>query len=248
MKNLWHSISNKVFCGSVNSRINDLVDHLPYEQLDYDVTKFVVFNQIPGDYLEFGVYEGRGLVRMYKRMLYHWKSYARHAGIYGHEWDPSYWDKMRFIAFDSFEGLPEAHESVDPKHFSKQGIYQMPLCRFQETLRKEKLDLSKVLTVPGWFKESLTDETKKKWNIEKACAIFIDCDLYESGVPVFRFITDLIQDGTVLIIDDFFRYGGHPQRGLQRAYGQWLEQNPQISTSELTRQGANRLAFVCHKD
>jgi hypothetical protein len=47
----------------------------------------------------------------------------------------------------------------------------------------------------------------------------VDCDLYESAVPVFNFIEPLLQPGSVLYIDDLFVGNrGDPSRGLARAF------------------------------
>jgi hypothetical protein len=53
----------------------------------------------------------------------------------------------------------------------------------------------------------------------KIALVNIDCDLYESAVPVFRFIEPLLQEGTLLYIDDFYAgYCGSPRRGVARAF------------------------------
>jgi O-methyltransferase len=47
--------------------------------------------------------------------------------------------------------------------------------------------------------------------------IWVDCDLYESTVPVLDFITEYIQDGTVIIFDDWYSFRADPDRGEQKA-------------------------------
>ena len=32
----------------------------------------------------------------------------------------------------------------------------------------------------------------------------VDCDLYQSTVPVLAFLADLLQDGTVVLFDDWY--------------------------------------------
>lgn len=220
----------------------DDADH----QLFYDVANFVVYNQVAGDYLEFGVYQGDSLAKMYQSLLFQWKAYKKHAAQFHHKYNSSYWQDMRFIAFDSFAGLPATQSNDTPVHFSTAGIYSMPVERFWTNIKDKGVQASKVITVPGWFDDTLTTAVAKKHEICKASIIFVDCDLYESAVPIFRFITDLIQDGTVIIIDDLFRYKGHPQKGIRRAFSEWLEKSPHIAVSELTRCWANRVAFACH--
>ena len=47
----------------------------------------------------------------------------------------------------------------------------------------------------------------------------IHCDLYESAVPVLKFLEPLLQEGSVLYLDDYFvGYRGSPRQGVARAF------------------------------
>lgn len=106
------------------------------------------------------------------------------------------------------------------------------------------MDLHDVVTVPGFYDKTLNDETKQRIRIERAAAIMIDCDLYESTVPVLDFITDLVGQGTIIIFDDWYRYEGRPDKGEQRACNEWLEKNPQIELLKYWQQGPQSVAFM----
>jgi len=218
------------------------------ENLIFDVTNFVVFNQIAGDYLEFGVYLGNSMIQTDSWMKVHWKEYL---GIEVTQnikinLDTNFISDKRYFAFDSFKGLPYSSSPETPLHF-REGAYNSSLESFKNNLEKNSFDLSKMIPIAGWYNDTLNHELKLRHKLSKASIIFIDCDLYESAVPVFNFITDLIHDGTVLIIDDFFRYKGHPDRGIQGVYNRWIKENPYIHTAELARCCANRIAFVCNR-
>ena len=215
------------------------------EQFSYDAANFVVFNQIPGDYLEFGSYTGESMTSFYRHVYFHWRSYCVHARKYQHPVEETFFQQKRFFAFDSFEGLPASKDPSLPTHFAKSGSYAMSEQEFLQTLKDQGINIQSVIPVKGWYDQSLTPELKTKKSLKQAAAIYIDCDLYESAVPVFRFSTDLIQDGTVIMIDDFFRYRGHPHQGVQRAFREWRERHPEIFLQELTRCRANRIAYVC---
>lgn len=132
---------------------------------------------------------------------------------------------MRFFAFDSFEGLPEGSEK-ESGQFQK-GEYSASLERFNANLQQAGVDSKDVQAVKGWFKDTLTPETKKKLGLKAAAVIWIDSDLYKSAVPVLDFITDLVVDGTILVFDDWFFFKGNPNKGEQRAFREWLAKNPQ---------------------
>ena len=75
--------------------------------------------------------------------------------------------------------------------------------------------------IEGFYSDSLTSELQQRMltSTRQAMLITIDCDLYESAVPVFKFIEPLLQEGSVLYIDDLYAgYKGSPQRGVARAF------------------------------
>ncbi len=233
-----------VISDETNRLTERLHDYYSADQLFYDVANFVVYNQIPGDYLEFGVYRGDSFSQVYQRLYSQWLSFELHE-LQGDRHDPDFWQKKRFFAFDSFAGLPKTASMDTPTHFQA-GVYQASMDSFLKNIISKNVDLSKVVAIPGWFDETLNEEIRVRWKLTEACVIFIDCDLYESAVSVFGFITDLIREGTVIIIDDYFRYGGDPRKGVQGAFREWRARCSRLQVSELARCNANRVAFVCH--
>lgn len=219
------------------------------EQLLCDVANFVVFNQIPGDYLEFGIYRGETLARTFALLCSHWEDYREIERVQGVPiaYDERYLDSKRFIAFDSFQGLPKSSAHDRPLHFV-QGVYKASTAEVRQAATTVGLTEDRLLLVEGWFADTLTRATKQRLNLQTAAIVFIDCDLYESAVEVFHFISNLITDGSVIIVDDYFRYKGHPRRGMRRALSDWLAANPEIAVTELTRCSANRVAFICHRE
>ena len=187
----------------------------------------VVGNGIEGEYLEFGVYKGDSFARAYTRFKKVGDTMPR-----------------RFIAFDSFEGLPESNEPHKPKHYSK-GAYSASEKEFTEYIKKKGVDLQDVISIKGFYDDSLTPATKKKHSIEKAAIVYIDADLYESAVPIFDFLTDILDTGSILVIDDWFRHQGVPTAGIQKACNEWLERNPNIRLVLLHQW--RRVAFIVHK-
>ena len=128
---------------------------------------FVWHNKVEGDYLEFGVAKGVSFIPAFHL--------AQMRGL----------RSMRFYAFDSFRGLPEI-KGIDAqgfKHF-KEGNYAVNHNNFIRIIKKKGVQLKRVIIVPGWFDETLADKNKQKLPLKKTAIVWIDCDLYESTVPV----------------------------------------------------------------
>lgn len=174
---------------------------------------FIHNNGIKGDYLEFGVFRGRTFAEA-------WNAARR----YGRQ-------KMHFYAFDSFTGLPELSDKDNGGAF-RQGQFSAARAVFENTLRRNRVDLSRVTIVEGLFDQTLTAENRKQLPVEKAAIAWVDCDLYASTVPVLNFLADVLVDGAVLIFDDWYCFNGRPDRGEQRACAEWLSANPHIQLVE----------------
>lgn len=185
-------------------------------------------NAIQGDYLEFGVYRGNSFCRAFHRFKQNNDTHER-----------------RFIAFDSFEGLPDSNEDNKPPHYTK-GAYASSQAEFQKTLRQHNVDTSRVLSIKGFYNTTLCDETKKEHNIKRCAVAYIDVDLYSSSVSVFNFLTDIIDTGSILVIDDWFRHTGTKNSGIQKACSEWLENNPSIRLTVLHQW--RRVAFIVEKN
>jgi hypothetical protein len=104
--------------------------------------------------------------------------------------------------------------------------------------------MSKVISIKGWFDQTLNDDTAKEFQIDKIAAAWIDGDLYESTVPVLNFLTSRISVGTIILFDDWRVFRNLPDYGEQRACKEWLAENPQISLREIFSFGHHGVAFT----
>lgn len=192
------------------------------------------WNNVTGDYLEFGCYSGktfRAAHEIFGATLDHVRRESGQA-----------FPGPRFFAFDSFAGLPppanlDVHPYT-PLHW-REASFEMSLEDFEKAIE----GVQPVVIVDGWFSETLTDATRSRHDMELASVVNIDCDLYESARLCLDFITPLVQDGTVLIFDDYNFYRGLDDCGERRALREWLDANPAISAEELCRQGFDKVAF-----
>jgi hypothetical protein len=209
------------------SKLQDLFAYSPTESMIKTAMQFVFMSQLEGDYLEFGVFEGKSFIAAY------------------HLAQTACLEAMRFYAFDSFAGLPPVRgvDAAGFRHFTD-GEFACDEATFRNALAAGGVDLDKVTVVPGFFEHSLGTETKRRLPLRKAAAIYIDCDLYESTLPVLDFLTDYVQEGTILMFDDWYCFRGNPGRGEQRAFREWLARNPSIRAVEYHRFGWQGNSFI----
>ena len=169
----------------------------------------------PGVYLEFGVYIGTSLACMYQA--------ATAVGA----------DKLRIIGFDSFEGMPEGVEQEDGSRWHKGELFSdLELTR--QNLTRLNVPLKRVELVPGWFEDSLTDETRKRLGIETVDIVMVDCVVESATRVALDFILPLITDRTIVFFDDWAIFDLE-QRGLgeKAAFEAWSAEHPEISAEHL---------------
>ena len=193
----------------------------------------VEVNKVRGDYLEFGCYEGNSFLTAFH--------FAKRHKL----------NDMRFYAFDSFEGLP-AYEGGDliPQEdwMYLPGDYACDVHDFRRTLTRGGADMRKVVITKGFYKDTLNPQTRQAIATRKAAVVLIDCYMYESARRVLDFITDYLQDGSILIVDDWFDFKGRPDRGEQRAVREWLQANPGIRLTEYHKYYWHGISFIVHRD
>jgi hypothetical protein len=166
------------------------------------VFDFLSENEIRGDYHEYGCHR----CRTFRMAL----TEARRHNL----------DQMKFWAFDSFEGLPTLTTETSVSKWT-QGALTTSEGAFRDLVRQHGIYVDKVHTVKGYYSDSLTTDLRQRLleQEQKIALVTVDCDLYESAVPVFSFIEPLLQDGSVIYMDDLFVGNkGNPNRGVARAF------------------------------
>lgn len=194
----------------------------------YDLADYLVGAQIEGDYCEFGVYKGDTFKQAYKLL----------SGLF---------PNMNFYGFDSFEGLPEPR-GLDALNGYTSNFHENEFSVsedvFNVNLQNNNVDMKRVKTIKGWFDKTLKGNNSQKYGIKSISAAWIDCDLYESTIPVLDFILPYLNVGSVIIFDDWRCFRNLPDFGEQRACKEWLMKNPTVSLSELFSFGFHGCAFT----
>ena len=175
---------------------------------------YLVSSGTKGDYHEYGTFAGNSF-----------RAFLTHAKLMGYvDWDPD----VKFYGFDSFEGLPEFKRKSALDHVWKPGSMAFSEKDFWQSLKDHGMYLDKIEVIKGFFNDTLTKGLQKKYmdSGRKIAFANIDCDLYESAAPVFEFIEPLLQEGTLVYIDDYFAgYNGSPKRGVAGAFNEYREKS-----------------------
>jgi len=202
-------------------------DEIRYNQTNRQSEKYLFFrrvfdflheNEIRGDYHEFGCHR----CRTFRMTL----TEARRHNL----------DHMKFWAFDSFEGLPTPTTETSVSKWT-QGALTTSEAQFMDLIKAHGVYADRVTTIKGFYDASLTPDLQQRFveNEARIALVNVDCDLYESAVPVFDFIEPLLQEGSVIYMDDLFVGNkGNPGRGVARAF--------------LEFQGRSRFRFIRHLD
>jgi len=183
---------------------------------------------LDGDYLEFGVFTGSAMVfstKINRKMRWINES------------------ATRFFGFDSFEGFGNV-DSEEKHPFYRDDIFGVNFNKVKKNILKQTKG-SEVQLIKGFFSETLDGKTPAEYGIKKARIIFIDCDLKSPALSALNFCADLIQEGTILIMDDYFSYKGNAELGLSGAFAEFCKLNPHLSWRNLYHYGYLGEAYIC---
>ncbi|MCP5469190.1 MAG: class I SAM-dependent methyltransferase [Chlamydiales bacterium] len=155
--------------------------------------------------------------------------------------------------FDSFEGLPEARELDLCSYEHHSGVWKKGSMRgpsgIEDYIQRK---LSKVLgdrifVTKGFFEETL-ECYLSRMKEAKARLIFLDCDLYSASKCVLEllFKYNVIQDGTLIICDDWMTSLGNPNLGQRKAVAEVLEKHPTWEFEKYMNFGIGSHLFIAH--
>lgn len=149
-----------------------------------ELCKRVICEQIPGDFLEAGVWRGgtcilmRGILEAYDIK------------------------DRKVICADSFEGLPEPDEGKYPSdagdilHTFEQLAVSIETVK--ENFEKYNLLDEQTVFLKGWFKDTMPTMSDKTFAI-----IRLDGDMYGSTMDVLNNIYDRVSKGGFIVVDDY---------------------------------------------
>ena len=188
-------------------------------------------NGIEGDYHEFGCHRAR----TFRMALIEAKRHFMN---------------MNFYAYDSFQGLPQEEEDLIDASVPqwKSGGLTTNEDEFIKLIKDSNLYNQNIKLFSGFFSEVLPAiDKEKEFGARKASFICIDCDLYTSAIEIYPFIDSLIQEGTIIFVDDYHAgYRSNPNKGVSKAQKEWLKGTDWL-LEEYLNVGTFGKTFICYK-
>ena len=182
---------------------------------------------VEGDYLEFGVFTGSSFchaLRCFRKLS------RTHPSVAG----------TKFYGFDSFSGFGPLEEK-DKHPFYTNENFETSLLRVERRVRKVAGDMA-VHLVPGFFSQSLRHGAQRQ-GIEKARIVFLDSDTFASTSEALAFCRPVIQQGTFIILDDYFSYRGREDRGVRGAFVHFIAES-RITVRQVLTYGMGGVVLI----
>ena len=188
---------------------------------------FAYLEQIPGDYLEFGVYEGTSLIA----------AFESHRKFSLPELPRAFW------GFDSFAGFKYFDER-DQHPFFHEGEFASSYEQTERRIAGHFKGRANWKLIKGYFEETLHNKCAPDFGIEKISVALIDCDLGTPALLALNFMLPALQNGSILILDDYFAYGGSRAVGVAGAFRQFQREQPHLAFRRLFDYGHGGQGFV----
>lgn len=203
----------------MNQHIQSLIDFDIRHSMFQRACRFVDYEMVEGDIVEFGVYSGRSAA-----LLSHYHEAFKQT-VHGQKNTPV----RKVIGLDSFEGMPaNDHPRFGTGTFKTNTTWH-PIFAPGQLITPQIVEdeffpacgLPKPIILKGFYN---TPEVKDSFNAacQKVAVAHIDCDLTESTYEALKLIEDKLQDGSILLFDDWFNYKGNSEKGEQKAFIEWI--------------------------
>jgi len=202
---------------------------------------YITTSQIEGDYIEFGVYQGGTFVESW-RQWFSYKKWVDKQLKSSEKWRNEAWNEYshnepKFYGIDSFSGIPKNNES--DTHFLE-GTYSADRELVYNKCIKEGMDKDRFELVQSFYSD-LTIENLPK----KASVIHIDSDIYQSAIEALRLCRSSIQQGTVVLFDDYNCFSASNNQGERRAIKEFSKESGIEFEPWFAYRNVGQ-AFICH--
>lgn len=134
----------------------------------------------------------------------------------------NYKKHVSLFLFDTFEGMPKP--SKEDENFQwVPGGWAFTQKQVLNKLKAHRIRDSHI----NFFKGDYVDSTKSSPAVDalsnKALIVHIDCDYKSSAAIALDYIIPALQEGSIILCDDYFCYSGNPSLGESGALFEWSE-------------------------
>ena len=233
---LLNFIKNNLFiqntAASLISNISPFLENTISKYLAIKKALYITAHeQINGNYLEFGVFTGSSF-------NYAIKVNKKIEKIFGET-------NCEYIGFDSFKGFGEVKDEDIHPGFTDQF--------FSVNERKVINNINKIARgvnfrlIKGFYQNTIKNRTTEDLEIfNKSRVIMIDCDLKESTQLALEFVKPSLQEGSIILFDDFLDYKGSMEKGECGAFEDFKKKYPEILFRRAFDYGYRGRAFIIY--
>lgn len=183
---------------------------------------------IPGDYVEFGMYEGTSFIAAFECHLR-----TRMKGT----------PPRAFWGFDSFAGFKYS-VPADAHPFFREGDFASSYEKARTRIQRHFRGRARWTVTPGWLEDTIQNRTAPEVGIGKVAVAFIDVDLGAPAKIALDFLVPALQPGSIVILDDYFAYRGSLTRGVGGAFDAFQAQHPAMKFRRLFDYGYGGQGFI----
>ncbi len=108
----------------------------------------------------------------------------------------------------------------------------------------------KVVIVSGSYEVSLgeeKDKTRELLGPTKAALVHIDCDVEVPAKLALDFVTPYLQQGTLLLFDEYDLNGADNKKGERAALRAWLNEHPEFDVEPYRCYHTAARSFIVHR-
>jgi len=231
--NFLKLIKKNLFIQNIFSRIfSNFPAYLEFTLNKYQAIRKALYitahDKTLGSYVEFGVFTGSSFnfAMMVNKKI---------DKLFGNT-------NCNFFGFDSFQGFGSISE--DDKHPAfKDELFSVDTQKVLKNIKKNSGNQNYKIT-QGFFENTIKGKKASDLGIEKARVVMFDCDLKNPTLIALEFIKSSLQEGTIILFDDYIFYKGNKTKGEYSAFQEFKKNNSNISFRDAFEYGYGSKAFI----
>jgi O-methyltransferase len=218
------------------TKVHPVISH-NIAKINFFKDSFFLLNleQVEGDYIEFGVFDGTSLIAAYESN----KASSKKDGLTMNNDGP----KRKFFGFDSFE---EGFKIFDKSDVHPSWIngnltssYEKTNKRISKNLKNDEFKL-----VKGFVEKTCKNIDPSKYGINKISLALFDMDLGTPTLIGLEFIKNSLVLGSIVTFDEYYAYKGSEKEGEFYAFKQFREDNKHLVFRKFKNWGIGSMSFI----